>query len=96
MTKVELTDLQLLLLRQVIKQAAKDLRYDHALTGLPEDLRKAQVLENIDRMFQSEHSATPALPLEEQEQAETNTKKAVFGRLTAMTSRKAYSNARLC
>ena len=55
MTKVELTDLQLLLLRQVIKQAAKDLRYDHALTGLPEDLRKAQVLENIDRMFQSEH-----------------------------------------
>ena len=57
MTKVELTDLQLLLLRQVIKQAAKDLRYDHALTGLPEDLRKAQVLENIARMFQSEHES---------------------------------------
>ena len=69
MTKVGLTDLQLLLLRQVIKQAAKDLRYDHALTGLPEDLRKAQVLENIDRMFQSEHESQyiDPHPLEEED-----------------------------
>lgn len=69
MTKVELTDLQLLLLRQVVKQAVKDLRYDHALTGLPEDLRKAEVLENIDRMFQSEHESQyiDPHPLEEED-----------------------------
>jgi len=69
MTKVELTDLQLLLLRQVIKQAVKDFRYDHALTGLPEEVRRAEILENIDRMFESEHESQyiDPHPLEEED-----------------------------
>lgn len=75
MTKVELTDLQLLLLRQVIKQAVKDFRYDHALTGLPEEVRRAEVLEAIDEMLVTQHEAQYVGPSDDFNEDEPDTRK---------------------
>jgi hypothetical protein len=69
MTKVELTDLQLLLLRQVVTQAAQEYRYDHAQTGEGSDLNRALRLEEIDVMLQTQHErqyVDPEAPLEEE------------------------------